>query len=504
MKLPAFLILPLISCLLSVGVFLPIPAQAAVEQTLTLLFTNDTHNRLEPFDHIELKQKVGGVVRRARYFESVRQSNPQTLTLDAGDVFQGTPFYNFYLGEPDILAMNMLGYDAMAMGNHDLDNGMANLRQKVQYAHFPVLCANVTEKNTDLLVFRPFQIFERNGLKIAVMGFISEHAWQAVALPQKEGLTFHDPIPIAQKLVAELRPKVDLIISLHHMGIWFDEPFAKAVPGVDLIIGGHSHTEMEKAQLVSNGAPNGIGGTLIMHAGHMGVWVGRLDLTLNHRKQITRYSSERVLMDASWDRQPLPEMLEGYAQRLRVDMGKTVGEALEDFSVAGKYDGPFALGSLLADILRLALKTDVGIMNTGGVRNGLNKGPIQMGEIFEILPFDNLANRFELRGDMLRKVVEISASRLKVSKNLQFSGLVYTLEGKKVTEILVQGKPLDPQHWYSVSAPEYVFQGNEAISFEGARNVQMLDRRTLRDMVLAYIQQNPRLSHPKEPRLIQK
>jgi 5'-nucleotidase / UDP-sugar diphosphatase len=503
MKIKTSLRWVLLSTLLSVFCVLPPSGQAAVEQTLTVLFTNDTHNRLEPFDHIELKQKVGGVVRRSRYFDSVRANNPQTLILDAGDVFQGTPFYNFYLGEPDITAMNMMGYDAMTMGNHDLDNGILNLKKRTQYAHFPVLCANIKDKNSDLLVFRPFQIFERQGLKIAVMGFMSEHAWQAVALSQKKDLSFHDPIPIAKKIVAELRPKVDLIISLHHMGIWYDEPFAKAVPGVDIVIGGHSHTEMEKAKLIANGSANGIGGTLLMHAGHMGTWVGRLDLTVNHRKEITHYTSERVLMDQRWDGQPLPEMLESYAKRLRKDMEQVVGEASTDFSVAGKYDGPFPLGSLLADILRDSLKTEVGIMNTGGIRNGLNKGPIEVGEIFEILPFDNTATRFELKGDVLRKVVETSASRLKVSKNLQFSGLVYTLEGKKVTQIQVQGQTLDPQRWYSVAAPDYVFQGNEAISFDGARSAQP-DPRPLRDMMLDYIRKNSRLSPPLDQRLIQK
>ncbi len=478
-------------------------AQAAVEQTLTLLFTNDTHNRLEPFEHLELKQKVGGVVRRGHYFDSVRRQNPQTLVLDAGDIFQGTPFYNFYLGEPDIQAMNLLGYDAGTVGNHDLDNGMLNLRKQVQYAHFPMLNANITEKATGLLLFRPFQIFERHGLKIAVLGFLSEHAWQAVAKQNKVDYVFHDPIPIARRLVAELRPKVDLIVSLHHMGIWHDEPFARAVPGIDVIIGGHSHTEMEQATLIPNGSPNGMGGTLLMHAGHMGAWVGRLDLTLNHRRQIVRYTSERTLMDERWERQPLPLMLESYGQRLRADMEQVLGESEDDFSVEGKYNGPFPLGSLLADILRESFAAEVAVMNTGGIRNGLNRGPIQVGEIFEILPFDNTAAVLELPGASLRKIVEISASRLGVSKNLQFSGLIYTLQGKQVTDIQVQGKPLDPRRWYKVAAPEYVLQGNEAIPFEGARNL-VASNQILRDLIMDYLRQHPRIKKPTDDRLIRR
>lgn len=489
------------SLVLGAGFLGPQPLLAAEPQILTLLFTNDTHNRLEAFQHVELKQEVGGIVRRNRYFEQVRKQNPLTLVLDAGDVFQGTPFYNFYLGEPDIKGMNLMHYDAMTVGNHDLDNGLANLKKQTQYAHFPVLNANIVDAKTGMLAFRPFHIFRLNGLRVAVIGLMSEHAWQAVAIPNKEGLRLRDPIEAANEIVPQLRPHVDLIISLHHMGIWEDEKYPLKVPGVDVVIGGHSHTKMEQAKLIKNSNTNGIGGTLMQHAYYMGVYVGRIDLTLDEESKIVAYDSRLELMDSRFDKEPVKDMLQVYDNQLSASMDTVIGESLDNMSTDGKYNGPFALGSLVADVLRLSQKTEVGIMNTGGVRADLPKGPITVGKIYEIMPFDNDVTNFEIQGKALRKVVEVHASRLGISKNLQFSGLVYQLNGKAVKDIFIQGKKLEPERWYSVAAPTYVFEGNEDIRFENARNIR-LSGALIRDLLLDYVRQQKQISAPQDQRLI--
>lgn len=476
-------------------------ALAEGDRTLTLLFTNDTHDRLEPFQQIELKKQVGGVLRRQRYFEQVRRQTDHTLILDAGDVFQGTPFYNFYLGEPDIKAMNLLGYQAMTVGNHDLDNGLLNLKKQTQYAFFPVLNANIVDEKTGLLVFRPFEIFDVHGLKVAVIGLMSEHSWQAVMAANKQGLKLLDPVEVAKRLVPQLRSQVDLVITLHHMGIWADEPFAKQVPGVDVIIGGHSHTLMEKAELIPNGNDNGIGGTLLQHAYFMGAYVGRIDLTLDQTGKIVKYDSRLVLLDERFDADPLRELMSSYGDKLKTSMNEVIGEAVEDMGTEGKYDGPFGLGSLVADVLRQSQHTEVGIMNTGGVRAGIPKGPITVGSIYEVMPFDNTISTFRMKGKDLRKVVEISASRLGVSKNMQFSGLVYRLRGKTVDEIRIQGQPLEAERWYTVTAPDYVFSGNEDISFAAASDGKATGL-MIRDLLLDYVRKNRQIRAPKDQRLI--
>ena len=476
-------------------------ARASSERTLTLLFTNDTHNRLEPYEHVELKQRVGGIVRRQRYFEQVRSQNPNTLILDAGDVFQGTPYYNFYLGEPDIRAMSLMGYHAMAVGNHDLDNGLLNLKKQTQHAWFPLLNANIVDEATGLLAFRPFHIFEIDGLKVAVIGLMSEHAWQAVAIANKTGLRLLDPIKTANELVPTLRPHVDLIVSLHHMGIWADEEFPKQVPGVDIVIGGHSHTLMEQAKLIPNQNANGLGGTLLQHAYYMGAYVGRIDLKLDVQRRITGHSSQLVLLDQRFDQRPVEAIVSSYGDKLKSSMNEVLGESLDDMGLDGKYNGPFALGSLMADILRQSQGTEVGIMNTGGVRASLNKGPITVGEIYEIMPFDNAISNFKLKGKDLRRVVEISASRLGVSKNLQFSGLVYSLRGKQVSEILIDGRPLEAERLYSVTAPDYVFSGNEDISFSSASQATSTGL-LIRDLMLDYVRRIKQIRAPRDQRLI--
>lgn len=478
------------------------PATYAAEKHLTLLFTNDTHNRLEPFQHVDLNQKVGGIIRRSHYLQKVRQENPLTVLLDAGDVFQGTPYYNFYLGEPDIKGMSYMGYHAMTVGNHDLDNGVSNLKKQMSYANFPVLNANIVDQKTGKGVFKPYYIIEAQGLKIGVIGLMSEHAWQAVSSAHREGYRLLDPFATANKIVPQLRPQVDLIVSLHHMGIWDDEVYPLKVPGVDIVLGGHSHTQMDHAKLIKNKNDNGLGGTLIQHAYYMGVYVGRIDLKLDtESKKVLSYSSDLELMNKSYDAEPIQTMLNTYGDQLKSSMGQRIGESLDNMSTDGKYDGPFALGSLVADILRSTQKTEIGIMNTGGVRSDLPKGPITVGKVYEIMPFDNAITTFEMQGKDLRDVVQTSASRLGVSKNLQFSGLVYTLKDKQVVAITHQGKPLDDKRWYTVAAPTYVYEGNEAIAFDKAREA-LSSGRFIRDVLIDYVKQHPQIKAPVDQRMI--
>lgn len=483
------------------------PVFAAGERSLTILFTNDTHDRLESFQQIELKKQVGGVLRRETYFDQVKRETPNTLILDAGDVFQGTPFYNFYLGEPDIKAMNLLGYQAMTVGNHDFDNGLLNLKKQTQYAFFPVLNANIVDEKTGLLMFRPFQIFDVHGLKIAVIGLMSEHAWQAVMPVNKQGMKLLDPVQAANQLIPQLRPQVDLIVTLHHMGIWADEPFAKQVAGVDVIIGGHSHTLMAKAELIPNHNANGINGTLLQHAYFMGAYVGRIDLKLDAQGKIVKYDSQLVLLDEKFDPPPqakpdaLQQLMSSYGDKLKASMGQVLGESLDDMGTDGKYDGPFALGSLVADVLRESQGTEVGIMNTGGVRAGVPKGPITVGGVYEVMPFDNTISTFKLKGQDLRQVVEISASRLGVSKNMQFSGLVYSVRDKQVSDIRVQGKPLEANRVYTVVAPDYVLDGNEDIAFPHATEIKRTGL-LIRDLLMNYVKHNKQIRAPRDRRLI--
>lgn len=476
-------------------------AQAA-EKHVTLLFTNDTHNRLEPFQHVELNQKVGGIVRRSHFFQQVRRENPLTFVLDAGDVFQGTPYYNFYLGEPDIKGMSYLGYHAMTVGNHDLDNGVANLKKQMTHANFPVLNANIVDATTGKLVFKPYHIIESQGLKIGVIGLMSEHGWQAVANANREGYRLLNPFEVANQVVSKLRPQVDLVVSLHHMGIWDDEVYPKKVPGVDVVIGGHSHTQMDHAKVIKNNNKNGIEGTLLQHAYYMGVYVGRIDLKLDtESRKILSYSSGLELMSDTYDAEPIQTMLKGYGDQLNASMGKVIGESLDAMSTDGKYNGPFALGSLVADILRSTQKTEIGIMNTGGVRSDLPKGPITVGKIYEIMPFDNAITTFKMQGKDLREVIQTSASRLGVSKNLQFSGLTYTVKDKTVTSVSYQGKPLEDKRWYTVAAPTYVYEGNEAISFEKAKEPYS-NGKFIRDVLIEYVKKHPQIKAPTDQRMI--
>lgn len=459
-----------------------------------------------------MKRNVSGIARRNQYLESVRRENPKTLVLDAGDLFQGTPIYNFFKGKPEIESMSLCWYDAMAMGNHDLDDGIKNLRRQSQYAFFPILCANITDPD-DLPIFRPFHIFNLYGKRIAVIGLMSELAWEAIFKKHQQELKFHDPIAVANNIVSLLRPHVDLIIGLHHMGVEIDREFPKQVQGVDVIIGGHSHTKIPKAELIKNGNENGLGGTLMQQAYAFGIYVGRIDLVLENGK-IKRYSSKLTEINSAWEPHsgdPIATLVDGYATEVEKEMAQVIGESSADMTWTN--EGPSSLGSLIADILREKEGAQVSLVNTGGIRADLPKGPITLGKIFEILPFDSdQVVTFQIQGKNIRKIVEQNAKNLGKSRTLQFSGLAYAIKGNKVTTIQIDGRPLDPEQWYKVATVDFVFsafveqvnvtpQASVNVKFSHPRDVNETGI-NLRDLVIDYIKEHKIIRPPSDVRLV--
>lgn len=478
-------------------------AALAWEEKITILFTNDTHNHLVPFEDSKTKKIVGGIARRAKIFREMKAKNPRTIILDAGDVFQGTPLYNFFRGKPDIMAMNLAGYDAMAMGNHDLDNGLLNLKTQSQYSHFPILNANIKDKNGHL-IFRPFQIFNLNGIKIAVIGLMSQHAWQAVGLQNKKSLTFTPMEDVLKKIIPQLKPKVDLIVLSTHAGLEFDVSLSKKVPGIDVITGGHSHTKLEKARFIKNGTNNGIGGTIVHQAHRWGKYVGKIDLFYDNG-QIKRFESGLIEVNDKYnvpDSDPVKKIVAKYQNQIKKEMNVTIGESTQALTLKNKYNGPFPLGNIISDVIRKTQNVDIGIINTGGVRSNLNAGPITVGEIFQILPFDNAIVKFRTSGSEVERIIKTNASRLGKAKNMQFSGLVYSYQNGQVKDIKVGGQPLDTNKTYSMATVDFVFDGGEKLDFK--TNASQINRTgiIIRDLMLDFVKKYKIITPPTDTRLI--
>jgi len=247
--------------------------------TIVILHTNDTHSRLEPYLDPDVGD-VGGVVRRNTFFQETRSHYPNTIVVDAGDFSQGTPYYNLFKGVPEIEFMNTMGYDVVALGNHEFDNGSKHLAKRLKLANFKIVCANYQFKNKQLTkLVKPYTIIHTGEKKIGFFGLLCD--MKRIIMPNYyQETTFLNPIETAQKMVEILKNKeqCDLVICLSHLGIdaliegdFTDIDIAKHVSGIDFIIGGHSHLLFEDPIIVNN--------TKILQARKNGCYVGKIKIS---------------------------------------------------------------------------------------------------------------------------------------------------------------------------------------------------------------------------------
>ena len=259
---------------------------------ITILHTNDVHSHIDPFGPEDGRNaNQGGVARRASLIESIRRENPNTLLLDAGDIFQGTPYFNYYGGELEFKLMSMLKYDAATIGNHDYDNGIDGLYAQLPHAKFDFISANYDFKNTVLDTHvKPYKIYNKNGIKIGVFGLGIELQGLVDKNLYKETV-YLDPLEIAQDMSRILKEEqhCDLVICLSHLGYYYknytekasDINLAKATKNIDLIIGGHTHTFLKKPTIEKNIEGKNV---LINQVGCYGLKLGRVDFYFDSDK----------------------------------------------------------------------------------------------------------------------------------------------------------------------------------------------------------------------------
>ncbi|WP_417291444.1 bifunctional metallophosphatase/5'-nucleotidase [Corallibacter sp.] len=262
---------------------------------ITILHTNDVHSHIDAFGPDDGKNpNKGGVARRATLIDNIRKENPNTLLLDAGDIFQGTPYFNYYGGELEFKLMSKLKYDAATIGNHDFDNGIDGLYAQLPYAKFDFLSANYDFSNTIMDTHvKPYKVFNKAGLKIGVFGLGIELNGLVLKSAYKE-TRYLDPIEIAQDMSRTLKEneQCDLIICLSHLGYYYgddskkvsDLVIAKNTKDIDLIIGGHTHTFLSKPTIVKNANGNNM---LVNQVGCYGINLGRIDFYFDNDKNKT-------------------------------------------------------------------------------------------------------------------------------------------------------------------------------------------------------------------------
>jgi 5'-nucleotidase len=252
---------------------------------ITILHTNDVHSHIDPFGPDDGRNaNKGGVARRASLVESIRKENPYTLLLDAGDIFQGTPYFNYYGGELEFKLMSMLKYDLATIGNHDFDNGIDGLYAQIPHAKFDFVSANYDFSNTVMDAHvKPYKTFIKDGIKIGVFGLGIQLDGLVDKNMSKETI-YNNPIEIAQDMSRILKKEqsCDLVICLSHIGYHYqnnpervsDLKLAKATKDIDLIIGGHTHTFLPKPTIEKNSAGNSV---LVNQVGAYGLYLGKID-----------------------------------------------------------------------------------------------------------------------------------------------------------------------------------------------------------------------------------
>ena len=269
---------------------------------ITILHTNDVHSHIDPFSENDpLNPNGGGVIARAKMINLFKKENPNTLVLDAGDVFQGTPYFNFFEGEVELKLMSKMGYNASTLGNHEFDNGLKKLAKSLKHANFSFLNSNYTIINTPLEnKIKKYEIYEIDEVKIGVFG-LGVELDGLVEKKLYKGIKYLDPVEITQDITQKLKYqyKCDIIICLSHLGysynkseeIMCDLILAKKTKDIDLIIGGHTHTFMDKPVKVKNSDGKDV---MINQVGCFGINLGKIDFYLSNNSITEKTSSIKV------------------------------------------------------------------------------------------------------------------------------------------------------------------------------------------------------------------
>ncbi|MEM8789877.1 MAG: 5'-nucleotidase C-terminal domain-containing protein [Pseudomonadota bacterium] len=479
-------------------IFAAVPA--AAEFSMTILHTNDFHARFEPINRFDSTcsaednaagECFGGIARLATAIPAAREGAVNPILLDGGDMFQGTLIHTYYKGEATAEFMNQLGYEAMVVGNHEFNHGPEVLGDFVGSVNFPVLLSNADVSNEPALdrKVQPFwlHVFP-SGEAVGLIGLTP--ADNADLSSPGENITFSSAIEGARKEVERLKAGgIDKIIVLSHSGYRIDLELAAAVPDIDVIIGGHSHTLFSNTDdSAASAYPTMVGTTAIVQAYAHGKYLGVLNVTFDDAGVVTSAEGAPMLLDASVAEDPdTVARLTELAAPLEEIRNRVVAEAAApiegDRSVCRVEE--CEMGNLVTDAMLDRVKDQgirIAIQNGGGLRASIDAGEVTMGEVLTVLPFQNTLSTFEVTGEQLLAALENGVSQVEdgAGRFPQVAGMQFTWDaaaepGSRIVEVMVEVdgglEPLDPAATYGVVSNNYVRGGGDGYEmFEEAAN----------------------------------
>lgn len=425
--------------------------------TVRLLHMNDNHAKIDPLPKV------------AAYVKAARAEGTELYFINAGDIFSGGPVSDLNQGLPMIALLNAMGLDLLAMGNHDFDHGPAATQARREASRFPWLSANTLVADASATPIEPFEagmIFSNElGQRIAFVALTQTPP--ATAAKNVVGLQFADPVEVAKAYVQELRSEVNLLVIISHNGHDFDKAMAAQLTGVDLILGGHTHTNLSKPEVV-NGIP-------IMQAGSDSRFIS--DLVL--RKEGSEVglfgagpggASRVTVADLTEVDAAVQAIADMWNERMAATLKVTIGSTAVALDRDTRYAMDSNLGNLITDAMAWYMETDIAFTNNGGIRASIPAGAISMEDVYTVLPFGNWVVSLTLTGEQLEEVVRYSYTR-RNQLDLQTSGLSYVIYTKPNStelerlEIFVGGQPLDPKKRYTVAVPDFIGAGGSGYPF---------------------------------------
>lgn len=463
---------------------------------IILMHTNDVHGGIDrseaTFMDQEFPPALGGGAALAGLVKKVRQKAEDEdkgfLLVDVGDIWQGTPVGNYREGEIVIDYMNRVGFDAWAPGNHEFDAGLENALHIMEMAEFPVLAANLVNPETgDVLPpARAYIIKEVKGVRIGIIGLITEET-PLYALPEDvQGVQFLDVKTVTEKYVAEIKDKVDLIMVIAHLGIpWgVDDAYKEMmetgaekkikygmnamelvhhVPGIDLMVCGHIHVGYEQGWI------DPLNHTICLQTYGRGSGIGLYEIEIDPgTKKIVGYDwaeSDGAIVtlfeDEFWPDDDVAMFIQEWVDSAEVGMDEPIGRALIDITRVGV--GESQLGNMVTDAMREAVDADVAFTNLGGIRANMSMGIITPRDVFQVVPFENKLTYFEMTGSYLKHVIEWRVKGMRQGAYVSGVKIVFSRtrpDFDRVVELSVGGEPWDPDRIYRVVTTDFIAEGN--------------------------------------------
>ncbi len=444
--------------LLTGASFLYVLPVASQPREITILHTNDMHASFLPHEAYWIRSNpkplVGGFNELAFAIDSLRHVRTSTILLDAGDIMTGNPItdrvYKGAEGGALIEMMNLMGYEGQTPGNHDFDISYSNFLKLKAIAKYPVFSANLIDEKSGLPVTgAEYVIIEKNGLKIGMFGLMSKDFYELVSVNSTKGVRLLPPVETAKKLIALLEPQTDLLVAVTHQGVDDDSVLAADTKGIDVIVGGHSHTRLQK--------PKYVNGVIIVQAGANAENLGILDLTADKNHHITKWDGvlHQLWYNPNRGSTVVTALVDSFKTEITNEYREVIGTLSSPWNAS---DGEIAEGHFLADAQREAANADIGFMNNGGIRKRLVPGPITKQDLFEVLPFRNILTTFKVTGKQVRDIVR---NDIEKRPGILFSGIYSEWKrdaagNVELVKLLVNGKDVDDDATYTGAASDYM------------------------------------------------